>query len=94
MELTKGIIQDIASCAAAQVMEALGVSSGRITQRQAEETYGRWFRDAVKAHRLKPVSIGEGRNGRKMYSVREILALRAEDAAKASLETKLIMSNN
>ena len=37
MELTKGIIQDIASCAAVQVMEALGVTSGRITQRQAEE---------------------------------------------------------
>jgi hypothetical protein len=94
MELTKGIIQDIASCAAAQVMEALGVTSGRITQRQAEETYGKWFRDAIRDHRIKPVSVGEGRNGRRMYSVKDILALRAEDAARASLETKLIMSSN
>lgn len=94
MELTKGIIQDIASCAAVQVMEALGVSSGRISQTQAEEVYGKWFKDAVKNRRIKPVSIGEGRNGRRHYSVREILALRAEDAARSDIHTKLLMSNN
>ena len=94
MEITKGIIQDIASCAAVQVMEALGVSSGRISQRQAEDGYGRWFRDAVKDRRIKPVSIGDGKNGKKLYAVRDILALRAEDAARASLETKLIMNRN
>lgn len=93
MELTKGIIQDIAQCAAAQVMEALGVSSGRISQRKAEEVYGKWFKDAIKARRIKPVSVGEGKNGTKMYAVRDILALRAEDASKASLATKLIMNN-
>lgn len=94
MELTKGIIQDIASCAAVQVMEALGVSSGRISQRKAEEVYGKWFKDAIKERRIKPVSIGEGKNGTKMYAVRDILALRAEDAARASLSTKLLMNNN
>ena len=94
MELTKGIIQDIASCAAVQVMEALGVSSGRISQRKAEEVYGKWLKDAIKERRIKPVSIGEGKNGTKMYAVRDILALRAEDAARASLSTKLLMNNN
>lgn len=94
MELTKGIIQDIAQCAAAQVMEALGVSSGRISQTQAEEVYGKWFREAVKAGRLKPVSVGVGRNGRRQYAVRDILALRAEDAARSDIHTKLLMSNN
>jgi len=94
MELTKGIIQDIASCAAVQVMEALGVTSGHISQRQAEDVYGKWFKDAVKSHRLRPVSVGDGKNGKKLYSVRDILALRASDAARASLSTKLLMSNN
>lgn len=94
MELTKGIIQDIAQCAAAQVMEALGVSSGRISQTQAEEVYGKWFREAVKAGRLKPISVGVGRNGRRQYAVRDILALRAEDAARSDIHTKLLMSNN
>lgn len=94
MELTKGIIQDIAQCAAAQVMEALGVSSGRISQTQAEEVYGKWFREAVKAGRIKPVSVGVGRNGRRQYAVRDILALRAEDAARSDIHTKLLMSNN
>ena len=94
MELTKGIIQDIAQCAAAQVMEALGITSGRISQTQAEEVYGKWCREAGKHGRLKPVSIGEGRNGRRHYAVRDILALRAEDAARSDIHTKLIMSKN
>ena len=56
--------------------------------------YGKWFREAVKAGRLKPVSVGVGRNGRRQYAVRDILALRAEDAARSDIHTKLLMSNN
>lgn len=93
MELTKGIIQDIVACATVATMEALGVTSGHISQRKAEEVYGSWFKEMVRRGKLKPSSVGDGKNGTRRYSVRDILALRAEDKSKASLDTKLLMNN-
>lgn len=94
MDLTKGIIQDIATCAVAQCLESLGISSGHISQTRAEEVYGKWFKEAVRRRRLHPVIVGEGKNGKKLYSVSDIVALRAEDKANASRETKVLMANN
>lgn len=77
-----------------ETLEMLGMTSGTLTQSKAEKTYGKWFKDAVRAGRLHPVSVGEGRNGWRMYSMRDILSLRAQDLERASLDTRRRMGEN
>lgn len=69
----------------ARTLEVLGVTSGEISQRKARDTYGKWFTDADKAGRIRPCRIEDGRNGTRHYRVVDILKLKAEDAAKATL---------
>ena len=68
-------------------MVNLGVTSGEISYRQAEKTYGSWFKEAASSKRIHPVRVGNGNSGTKWYSVQEILSLRATDEIKADLLT-------
>lgn len=69
----------------ARTMEVLGVHSGEISTRKARDTYGKWFIDAVENNRLHPCRVDNGRNGTRWYRVVDILALKADDVAKAKL---------
>lgn len=69
----------------AKTMEALGITSGEISQRQARNIYGKWFIDADRDGRIRPCSIETGRAGTRKYRVVDILALKAQDAVKAEI---------
>jgi len=85
------IIATSSELGAARAMEALGLTSGELSQRQALKIYGTWFRDALAAHRLSPVRVEDGRAGTRWFRVVDILALKVNDAARAEL---LQPSNN
>ena len=70
----------------AKTLEALGLSSGEISQKRALKIYGTWFALADKEGRIRPVRIGDGRTGKRVYRVVDILALKTKDAAKAFLK--------
>lgn len=65
-----------------------GLSDGTVSWSQARKVYGDWFYEAAKSGRLKP-AYQRVAGGTKKYAVRDILALRAEDAAEA-----YILENN
>lgn len=73
------------SLGTAQVLVTLGVHSGEISMRKARDVYGKWFTDAVSSGRIFPCRVEDGRAGTKWFKVTEILALKADDAAKATL---------
>ena len=77
------IITTSSELGAARAMEALGLTSGELSQRQALKTYGKWFQDALAAHRLNPVRVEDGRAGTRWYRVVDILALKVKDAVRA-----------
>lgn len=67
-----------------QTCEVFGVNTEMSYSRAAAE-YGQFFRDMVRSGRLTPVRTGKGKNGTNWYSISDILALRAEEEAKARL---------
>lgn len=69
----------------AQTLESLGIHSGEISMRKARDTYGKWFIDAVAKNRIRPCRVESGKSGTKWFRVVDILALKADDAAKAEL---------
>lgn len=79
------LITTCISIGTAQTLETLGIHSGEVSMRKARDTYGKWFMDAVNNDRLKPCRIENGRSGTKWFRVVDILALKADDAARAKL---------
>ena len=73
------------SIGTAQALVTLGVHSGEISMRKARDVYGKWFMDAVNNGRLYPCRVEDGRSGTKWFRVTDILALKADDIAKAEL---------
>ena len=53
--------------------------------RKARDVYGKWFVDAVNNGRIFPCRVEDGRTGTKWFKVSEILALKADDIARAEL---------
>ena len=80
------IVESAAQMGAARVLEALGISAGEISQRKARAIYGKWFTDAEKDGRIRPVRIDEGRNGTKHYRVVDIQELKTADLVRAELQ--------
>lgn len=87
MSALETLISTCVELGSAKTMEALGVSSGEISQRRARDVYGKYFTDADRAGRIRPCRIEEGRAGTRWYRVVDILALKAADAAKAQLKS-------
>lgn len=83
MELTH-LIRTASALGAQMALEAVGKSSGTMTERQALKLHGAWFRDAVKHDRIHPCKVGKGEQPVKWYSIQEILLLKTADMAKAS----------
>lgn len=85
-ELTRQTVADIAAAAAAQVLQALGITAGQLSQTQVRKVYGTCAAEAIRDGRLRPCSVGYGKTGRRMYSITDILALRASDSARATIQ--------
>lgn len=85
MKNLQSLIKTCMELGATAAMVNLGVTSGEISLRQAEKTYGSWFRMAVSNKRIHPVRTGNGKTGTQWYSVKDILALKAQDELQASL---------
>lgn len=80
------LVQTAIEVGAARAFEVMGVSSGEMSQRKARDTYGKWFTDADRAGRLRPIRVGDGKNGTRHYRVVDILALKVEDHFRAELQ--------
>lgn len=80
------INEDILSAVVVRTLQELGLTTGEISQRQAERTYGNWFKNAVKAGRLHPARQGEGLNATKYFSLAEIKELRYQDTLTVNLK--------
>ena len=73
------------SIGTAQTLVLMGVHSGEVSMRKARDVYGKWFIDAVNNGRIFPCRVEDGRTGTKWFKVTEILALKADDLARAEL---------
>lgn len=79
------LIQTCIELGSAKTIEALGLSAGEISQRKARDIYGKYFVDADRSGRIRPCRIETGSRGTRWYRVVDILALKAQDAARAEL---------
>lgn len=86
MDYLSTLIETATEIGSAKALETLGLTSGEISQNKALQLYGSWFAQADKTGRIRPIRIGEGRNGKRIYRVVDILSLRAKDAAQAMLK--------
>jgi len=77
-------LQTFGRLIATQTCELFGVNT-ELSYSRASAEFGQFFRDMVRSGRLKPIRTGNGKNGTNWYSVSDILALRAEEEAKAKL---------
>lgn len=73
------------SIGTAQALVTMGVHSGEISMRRARDVYGKWFMNAVNDGRIFPCRVENGRAGTKWFKVTDILALKADDLARAEL---------
>ena len=80
------LIKTCVELGATKAIENLGLSSGEISRSRAVEVYGKYFKEAVKKGRLHPVRVGDGKNGKILYRVEDILALKAIDAIRAEIK--------
>lgn len=85
MNTIETLIKTCVELGSAQTIEALGLAPGEISRSKAKSIYGKFFLEAEKAGRIRPVSVGNGLRGRKLYRVVDILELKAKDALKAQL---------
>lgn len=81
MELSR-IIQTASALGAQMALEAVGKSSGLMTERQAIKLHGEWFKNAIKNKRIYPAKMGKGERAVKWYSIQEILLLKTTDMTK------------
>lgn len=90
MDRIRQIEATSAQLGAVSVLEQLGVHSGRLSYNRARTVYGKWFVEAAKAGKVKPVHVGDGRNGTKTYRVCDILGARLRDEEAAFIIDKNI----
>lgn len=69
-------------------LEDTAQTSGEVSHNKARALYGSWFVDAVKAGKVRPVRIGDGRTGKHSYRVADILTARLHDEARAELQLR------
>jgi len=72
-------------------LKELGLADRVISQREAERTYGRWFRDAVRRGDIRPARTGERT---RWYSVAEINAYEAQQRALARIQLDTIITKS
>ena len=82
--ITKDELSEIARMGGLAACEMLGVSA-ELPYSKAVKIYGQFFKDMVRAGRITPVRVGNGKNGTHWYAVMDILALKQEEKSKAKL---------
>ena len=80
------LVSEAGRLGAAQLAESLGLTAGEISQRKARSLYGKWFTDAEKAGRIRPVHIDQGGHGTRHYRVVDIQDLKTADLMRAELQ--------
>lgn len=85
-KLTQEVLLTVAEMGAAAALRTAGVATGEICKSEGERRFGRWFSDQVKAGNLRPVRCGRGTNGKRWFSVEDILALKASQQLRASVQ--------
>lgn len=85
METLETLIDTCVRLGTVETLRDLGLHPGEISQREALRTYGTYFRELVANGRIKPVRVGNGARPKKYYSVKQILTMKAKDAAAAHL---------
>ena len=80
------LIKTCVELGSAQTIETMGLASGEISRSKAIAIYGKYFREAERQGRIRPVRVGNGRNGTKTYRIVDILSLKAKDALRAELK--------
>jgi hypothetical protein len=86
MDNLERLIQTCVEVGTARTLEALGVTSGEISQRKARDTYGKWFTEADKAGRIRPCRVDNGARGTRHYRVVDILELKVKDSVRAEIK--------
>lgn len=86
MDNLERLIQTCVEVGTARTLEALGVTSGEISQRKARDTYGKWFTEADKAGRIRPCRVDNGVRGTRHYRVVDILELKVKDSVRAEIK--------
>ena len=82
--ITARQIQAISQLGALTACDLFGVNT-EMSYSRASGEFGQFFRDMVRCGKLKPSRVGNGKNGTRWFSVRDIIALRAEEESKATL---------
>lgn len=85
MDIQRIISASVEAGATAALIKA-GLANPLTSQRQAEKTFGKWFISAVKAGKIHPCKMGEGKGATRYYSVNEINALLVADIAQADIQ--------
>ena len=89
MKNLETLIKTCVELGSAQTIETMGLASGEISRSKAIAIYGNYFRDAERQGRISPVRVGNGKNGKKVYRIVDILTLKAKDALRAELRKPL-----
>ena len=55
-------------------LRLLGVDSGLVSYNKARKIWGARFTKAVESGELRPLSVGEGKNGKRTYDIQDIIA--------------------
>ena len=89
-KLTQEVLLTVAEMGAAAALRTAGVSTGEICKSEGERRFGPWFTTQVKSGALRPVRCGKGTNGKRWFAVEDILALKAAQQIRASVQLATI----
>lgn len=70
MSKESALIQQTVVC----TLRMLGIDSGLVSYNKAQKLYGKPFREMVRRGEISPVSVGDGTNGTKTYSIMDIIS--------------------
>lgn len=92
MDHIEQIVASASRLGAVRALETLGLTAGEITLTKARSTYGKWFDEARKAGRIRPVRKDESSrgNGREHYRVVDIQEAYTAELIRAELKFKKI----
>ena len=89
-QMTQEVLRTVAELGATAALRSAGIAPGEICKREAERRFGPWFTTQVKAGALRPVRCGKGTNGKRWFAVEDILALKAAQQLRASVQLATI----
>lgn len=89
-QMTQEVLRTVAELGATAALRGAGIAPCEICKREAERRFGPWFTTQVKSGALRPVRCGKGTNGKRWFAVEDILALKAAQQIRASVQLATI----